>query len=64
MANELLKLRIIQLFRIIDNIGIFRTIILFGVFSFALLAMFVKLEEKSYQEIIVGIVALIVFLSI
>ena len=61
MIKELLRIRLKQLFRIVIGIGIFRTILLFGVFSFALLAMFVKLEEKSYQEIIVGIVVLIIF---
>ena len=58
MTNEILKIRVKQLFRVISEIGIFRAIFLLGLISFVLLAMFTKLAENSYREIVIGIFAL------
>ena len=58
MLTEILKIRVKQSFRVISEIGLFRAIFLLGLISFALLAMFTKLAESSYREIIIGIFAL------
>ncbi|MCK4662272.1 MAG: hypothetical protein KAT68_05365 [Bacteroidales bacterium] len=58
MIKGILKIRAKQLFRIILDIGVIRALFLFGMISFGLLAMFIILAEKSYQEIIIGIFAL------
>ena len=58
MILKILTIRLKQLSRIIAELGIFRAIFLFGLICFGLLAMFLKLDEESYQEIIVGVIAL------
>jgi hypothetical protein len=57
MTIEILKIRTKQLFRIIAGLGIFHAIFLLALICFGLLAMFLKLAEESYQEIIIGIFA-------
>jgi len=58
MITEILKIRAKQSFRVISEIGIFRAIFLLGLICFSLLALFAKLAESSYREIILGIFAL------
>lgn len=58
MIVEVLNIRIKQVSRIISQIGIFRTIFLFGFIASYLLILFIKTEENKYEELMIGIFAL------
>ncbi len=58
MIVEVLNIRIKQVVRIISQIGIFRTIFLFGFVASFLLILFIKTEENKYEELMIGIFAL------
>jgi len=57
MTSIILLIRAKQLFRVAGEAGIFRAIFLFALMCFVILALFVKLAETAYQELIVGVYA-------
>lgn len=58
MTTTLLKIHFKQLSRLLGEAGIFRAIFLLGLLCFGLLAMFIKLDDPAYHEIIFGVFAL------
>lgn len=62
MIVEILNIRVKQTVRIISQIGIFRTIFLFGLIASFLLFLFIKTKENSYEELMIGIFVLLILL--
>lgn len=58
MLKQIIKIRVKQFFRVAAEAGFFRAVFLLAMICFGLLAMFLKLEDKSYQEIIIVVVAI------
>lgn len=55
MILEILSIRVKQLFRIIIQIGVFRTIFLSGLLSLFLVYVFIILSEKTYHIYLLGV---------
>ena len=62
MISEIFKIRLKQLIRIIAEIGIIRTVVLFLILGFSLILMYTKLNEESYREIVILSFAAIILL--
>lgn len=58
MIVKILNIRIKQIARIASQIGIFRTIFLFGFIASFLSILFIKTEGNKYEELMIGIFSL------
>ncbi len=61
MLKEILKIRLKQLARAAAEIGFFRLIFLLGLAAYLVFAVYTKLQDPFYKDLITGVFAFIIF---
>ena len=61
MVKSILKIQLKQLNRLATEVGLFRLIFLLGLAAYLFFAVYVKLQDPSYKDLIVGLFAFIIF---